>query len=128
MARKTTTYGQKGGEGPTRGRKARHLQVGHGGEVYRRRTYLEGRVYWLLSEQCFDGKRFVDLLCFASRQKRNAVERMRNATGECKTLDKGMMSETANMHYKSRVTLWQDDTRLCRAMWSMGGSTSWTWR
>lgn len=46
---KTTTYGQKGGEGPTRGRKSETIQASFCGVVYRKRVFFGER--WLTLAQ-----------------------------------------------------------------------------
>jgi hypothetical protein len=48
---KTTSYGQKGGEGPTRGRKAETIQATIGGQVYRKRVFFGQRALALCARE-----------------------------------------------------------------------------
>lgn len=51
---KSTTYGQKGGEGPTRGRKAETIEAIFGSETYRKRVFFGQR--WMTFVQNENGE------------------------------------------------------------------------
>lgn len=48
---KTTSYGQKGGQGPTRGRKAETIQATICGQAYRKRVFFGQRALVLLARE-----------------------------------------------------------------------------
>lgn len=102
MPRKTTTYGQRGGVGATRGKTARTLVVRHEGEEYRKQTYLEGDVHWLLCHDVEYDR--VDLLCFSEERRRDEVRRGRLRMG-CHTLQIGVMEAGVKRQFKSSLTV-----------------------